>query len=83
MGKREYTGIPATGYNFKINDMETVNVNKATSKDLMKITGVGAKRAEMIIRNRPYRDIYELSKIAGLGKKRMEKIIKQDILIEI
>jgi len=63
--------------------METVNVNKATAKDLQKIAGVGAKRAALIIGSRPFRDMYELSRIAGLGKKRMEKIINQDILIEI
>jgi competence ComEA-like helix-hairpin-helix protein len=63
--------------------METVNLNKATAAQLQQITGVGAKRAEKIIGNRPFRDIYELSKIAGLGKKRMDKIIEQNISIQI
>jgi DNA uptake protein ComE-like DNA-binding protein len=63
--------------------MDIVNVNKASEKDLQKIKGVGKVRAGKIIKNRPFRDLYELSKIAGLGKKRMDEIIRQDILIQI
>lgn len=63
--------------------METVNVNKASEKDLQKIKGVGPVRAKKMIENRPFRDLYELSKIAGIGKKRMDAIINQDILIQI
>lgn len=63
--------------------METVNVNKASEKNLQKIKGIGKIRAAKIIQNRPFRDLYELSKITGLGKKRMDEIIKQDILIQI
>jgi DNA uptake protein ComE-like DNA-binding protein len=63
--------------------MESVNVNRASEKDLQKIKGVGPVRAKKIKDNRPFRDLYELSKIAGLGKKRMEAIIEQDILIQI
>lgn len=63
--------------------METVNVNKASEKDLQKIKGVGPVHAAKIVKNRPFRDLYELSKIAGLGEKRMNEIIKQDILIQI
>lgn len=63
--------------------METLNVNKASEKELQKIKGVGPVRAKKMIENRPFRDLYELSKIAGIGKKRMDAIINQDILIQI
>jgi competence ComEA-like helix-hairpin-helix protein len=61
--------------------MEKINVNKASATDLQKIIGVGKKRAELIIKNRPFLDIYELSKVAGLGAKRMERILQQDLII--
>jgi competence protein ComEA len=63
--------------------MQEININKATATELQQIAGIGPVRAEKIIENRPFRDLYELSKIAGLGKKRMDAIINQDILIEI
>lgn len=59
--------------------MEKVNINKASAKDLCRLIHIGKKRAEKIIANRKFKDIYELSKIAGLGTKRMEDIIAQGI----
>jgi competence protein ComEA len=63
--------------------MDIVNVNKATAQELQKIAGIGPVRAANVIKNRPFRDIYELSKVAGLGTKRMQQIFEQDILIKI
>ena len=52
-----------------------INVNKATIEELQKIVHIGPVRAQKIIENRPFRDIYELSKILGIGNKRMQDII--------
>ncbi len=57
--------------------METININKATSVELQKITHIGVKRAAKIIELRPFKDVYELSNILGLGTKRMNDIFNQ------
>jgi len=57
-----------------------ININKATGKELRKIINIGPIRANLIIDNRPYRDIYEISTLFGLGTKRMADIINQGII---
>ncbi len=62
--------------------MEKININKAEISDLVKITNIGKKRAEAIVKHRlenRFKDIFELSKLAGLGSARMNQIIKQGI----
>ena len=56
-----------------------ININKAPKAYLMQVIHIGAKRAEKIIENRPFRDIYELSKVPGLGVVKVEEIIWQDL----
>jgi competence ComEA-like helix-hairpin-helix protein len=62
--------------------MKTVNINKATAKELQQIIFVGPIRAELIIQNRPFRDVHELSKILGIGRISMIHIINQRIEIQ-
>lgn len=57
-----------------------VNINKADPEALEAIIHIGPKRAEMIIKNRPYRDVHELSVATGLGGKRMKDIINQGLV---
>jgi DNA uptake protein ComE-like DNA-binding protein len=57
--------------------MEKLNVNKATADELTQIVHIGKIRAQKIIDNRPFRDIYELSKILGIGEKRMYEILER------
>jgi DNA uptake protein ComE-like DNA-binding protein len=52
-----------------------IKINKCSAGELLKIVHIGKKRAQKIIENRPFRDVYELSKIPGIGKKRMQDII--------
>lgn len=61
--------------------METININKATQEQLTGIIHIGPVRASLIIKNRPYKDLYELSRVPQLGKKRMDDIVKQKLAI--
>lgn len=60
--------------------MATVNINAATAEELMKIKHIGVKRAEKIIKRRPFKDRFELSNVLGLGEKRMTAIFDQNII---
>lgn len=53
---------------------EKVDINTASKEDLMKLPGVGEKKAERIISNRPYSSIEDLkTKKIGVGDKTLEK----------
>jgi competence protein ComEA len=52
-----------------------VNVNTATKEQLMTIPQVGAKLADAIIANRPYKDMAEMvKKVKGIGPKNSVKL---------
>ena len=57
-----------------------IDINRASKDELTQIIHIGPIMADMIIENRPYRDIYEISTVLGLGKKRMNDILEQDII---
>lgn len=44
-----------------------VDINTASKQQLMELDGIGEKRAELIIKNRPYNSIYDLENVQGLG----------------
>lgn len=52
-----------------------VNLNKSTFEELQTLEGIGEKRAQTIIDNRPYKDVYELSSVKGFGKKIIDAVI--------
>lgn len=53
---------------------EKVDINTASKEDLMKLPGVGEKKAEKIISNRPYSSIEDLkTKKIGVGDKTLER----------
>jgi competence protein ComEC len=60
--------------------MATVNLNTATAEELTKIKHIGKKRAEKVIKRRPFKDRFELSNVLGLGEKRMTEIFEQNII---
>lgn len=64
---------------------KSININKATKSDLVKLPGIGEVLAGNIIKyreeNGKFDSIDELLKVKGIGKKKLEKI-KQYIYIE-
>lgn len=64
-------GIP--GYVEAKNTLNSVNVNSASSSELDTLWGVGAARAETIVKNRPYSSFEELVSKGGMTKQIAEK----------
>jgi competence ComEA-like helix-hairpin-helix protein len=52
-----------------------INLNTATLEEIQTLKRIGEKRAQLIIDNRPYKDVYEVSAVSGIGKKVIELII--------
>jgi len=59
--------------------METININKASAKELEKLIHIGPARSAEIISKRPFKDVYELSNIPSIGKKRMNDLLTQGL----
>ena len=55
-------------------DKTKVDINNAYKEELMSIKGVGEKKADLIINNRPYKSIWDLSKIDGISENFVEDI---------
>jgi competence protein ComEA len=52
---------------------QKINVNTADKNELMSIEGVGDKKADLIIRNRPYNSIWDLERINGISEEFIKK----------
>jgi competence protein ComEA len=59
------------------NRVERININTATMKELQKLPGVGPKRADEIIKHRPYARPEDLMKIRGLKHAQFDKLKDQ------
>jgi competence ComEA-like helix-hairpin-helix protein len=51
-----------------------ININVATQKDLESLPGIGPKRAEAIIKARPFKTPDDLLKISGIKRAQMEEL---------
>ncbi|EEI10686.1 MULTISPECIES: helix-hairpin-helix domain-containing protein [Enterococcus] len=60
------------------NQEEKINVNTATEAELQTISGIGAKKAQEIIRFRdeqgPFKTVEELKNVPGIGEKTVERL---------
>ena len=56
------------------NDRHMTNINTANIDELKQLPGIGDKKAQLIISNRPYKTIYELKSINGIGDDTFSKI---------
>ncbi|MEB7791667.1 helix-hairpin-helix domain-containing protein [Enterococcus faecalis] len=60
------------------NQEEKINVNTATEAELQTISGIGAKKAQEIIRFRdeqgPFKTVEELKNVPGIGEKIVERL---------
>lgn len=60
------------------NQEEKINVNTATEAELQTISGIGAKKAQEIIRFRdeqgPFKTVEELKNVPGIGEKTVESL---------
>lgn len=57
---------------------EKLDLNTASVDDLQRLPGIGAKRAEQIIRlreKRPFRRVTELRRVRGIGKKTLRRLL--------
>ena len=58
-------------------DNKLININEASSDELMKLTGIGPSKAKLIIEyreNKRFERIEDLMNVNGIGKKTFEKI---------
>ena len=60
-----------------LKDSGSVNVNKASSDQLMKLPGIDEATAQRIIDNRPYNDSYELVKKHVISKHQFDQIAEK------
>lgn len=59
------------------NTKDKLNINTASKEALMQLSGIGEKKANDIINNRPFNDVWELSRIDGIGETIIRNIEKE------
>ena len=62
------------------NNTQCVNINTATTEQLVTLNGVGPATAEKIIQGRPYTNVNDLLNVSGIGEATLAKF-KDDICI--
>ena len=54
-----------------------IDLNKASPEELEKIPGVGSKRAEEIIQNRPYQNMEDLKRVPGFSDELIQTLQRE------
>lgn len=60
-------------------DFKRIDINKASTKELQRITGIGPVLAKRIIDARPFRSLDELTKVKGIGPRTLNEIKEQGL----
>lgn len=50
------------------------NLNYCNHNQLQNIKGIGSKKANIILQNKPYKSFKDLEKLNGIGKKTVNKL---------
>ncbi|WP_238899381.1 helix-hairpin-helix domain-containing protein [Clostridium sp. YIM B02500] len=58
-----------------------IDLNTADKAELMSKKGIGDKKADLIIKNRPYKSIWDLSNIDGISESFIQEI-KEEITVD-
>jgi competence protein ComEA len=61
-------------------DKTAANVNTADKDELMSIKGIGEKKADLIIKHRPYKSIWDLASLDGISEDFI-KDIREEITV--
>ncbi len=71
-------GVPGTARSAKSEPGAPVNINTATSAELVRLPGIGPAFAERILSyrklNGPFTSVDELQNVKGIGAKRLERL---------
>ncbi|QUW23902.1 MBL fold metallo-hydrolase [Sporosarcina sp. Marseille-Q4063] len=62
-----------------VSDSSCININEADDADIQNIVHIGAERAALLIKGRPYESIDDLKRINGIGPARINDIKEQNI----
>lgn len=61
-----------------VGEGEKIDVNRAPIEELVRLPGIGRKRAEAIVAlrtKRPFRRARELRRVRGIGKKTLQRLL--------
>ena len=61
--------------------MPSVDINKATKVDLVRLRGIGNSRADAIIRTRPFKCSNDILKITGINERLLKELELQGLRI--
>lgn len=59
-------------------EVEKIDINTCSKEALISLPEIGDILAERIIRNRPYKDVYELDKVKGIGSETIS-VLKEKV----
>jgi len=58
----------------KFPEKQKVNINTATIEELKTLPSVDFKKANIIVNNRPYKNIHDITKLRGIGDESMSRL---------